>query len=70
MWHSGLAAWARAMYQYHVNGTDMVGRSVDAHAPIDHNSVGLTQARPKKTVSYIRYDVAKSQLVIKLCTKN
>ena len=74
MWHSGLAAWARATYQYHVNGTDTVGRSVgrsvDARTPVDHDSVGLAQARPKKIASYIRYDVAKSQLVIKLCTKN
>ena len=40
----GLAAWARATYQYHVNGTDTVGRSVgrsvDARAPVDHDSVG------------------------------
>ena len=58
MWHGGLAAWARATFQYHVNGTDTVGRSVgrsvdrpvgrsvDARAPVDHDSVGLAQARP------------------------
>ena len=54
MWHGGLAAWACAMYQYHVNGTDMVGRSVGrsvslsvyAHGPVDHDSVGLAEARP------------------------
>ena len=34
------------MYQYHVYGTDTVGRSVNARGPIDHNSVGLAQARP------------------------
>ena len=38
-------AWARATYQYHVNGTDTVGRSVgpsiDARGPVDHASVGL-----------------------------
>ena len=32
-WRLGSAAWARATYQYHVNGTDtvgwLVGRSVD-----------------------------------------
>ena len=28
VWHCGLAAWARATYQHHVNGTDTVGRSV------------------------------------------
>ena len=60
MWHGGLAAWARATFQYHVNGTDTVGRSVgrsvdrpvgrsvDARAPVDHDSVGLAQARPNK----------------------
>ena len=58
MWHCGLAVWARATYQYHVNGTDTVGRSVnpsvgrsvgrsvDARGPVDHDSVGLAQARP------------------------
>ena len=45
-----MVAWARAIYQYHVNGTDTVGRSVDAHGPIDHASVRLTQARPNKGV--------------------
>ena len=29
-WRRGVAAWARATYQYHVNGMDMVSRSVDA----------------------------------------
>ena len=52
MWHGGLAAWARATYQYHVNWTDTVGRSVsrsvDARGPIVHDSVGLAQARPNK----------------------
>ena len=50
VWHGGLAAWARATFQYHVNGTDTVGRSVgrsvDARAPVDHDSVGLAQVRP------------------------
>ena len=58
MWHCGLAAWARATYHHHVNGTDTVGRSVgrsvdrsvgrsvDARGPVDHDSVGLAQARP------------------------
>ena len=45
-----MVAWARTIYQYHVNGTDTVGRSVgqsvDARVPVDHASVGLTQARP------------------------
>ena len=53
-WRRGVVAWARAIYQYHVNGTDTVGRlvgrsdarSVDAHGPVDHASVGLTQAHP------------------------
>ena len=40
----GMAAWGRATY--HVNGTEMVGRSVDARVPVDHASVELTQARP------------------------
>ena len=60
-WRHGVVAWARAIYQYHVNGTDtvgrldgrsvgwMVGRSVDARGPIDHASVGLAQAHPKNT---------------------
>ena len=26
--HGGVAAWARAIYQYHVNGMDTVDRSV------------------------------------------
>ena len=42
----GFPAWAHAMYPYHMNGTDMVGRSVNAHALVDHASVGLTQAHP------------------------
>ena len=46
MWHSSLAVRAHAMYQYHVYGTDTVGRSVNTRGPIDHNSVGLAQARP------------------------
>ena len=49
-----MVAWARAICQYHMNGTDMVGQSVgrsvgwlvDARGPIDHASVGLTQAQP------------------------
>ena len=45
-----MVAWAHAIYQYHVNGTDTVGRSVgrsvDARGPVDHASVGLAQARP------------------------
>ena len=45
-WRHRVVAWERAMYQYHVNGTDTVGRSVDAHGPVDHASVGLAQARP------------------------
>ena len=52
--HMSVAALACATYQYHVTGTDTVGRSVswspsqlvNARAPVDHNSVGLTQARP------------------------
>ena len=27
-WRHGVVAWARAIYQYHVNGTDTVGRLV------------------------------------------
>ena len=57
-----MVAWARAIYQYHVNGTDMVGRSigrlvgrsVDARGPVDHTSVGLTQARPNNFKSGFR----------------
>ena len=46
-WHGGgVVAWAHAIYQYHVNGTDTVGRSVDARGPVDHASVRLAQARP------------------------
>ena len=45
-----MATWAHAIYQYHVNGTDTVGRSVgrsvNTHGPVDHASVGLAQARP------------------------
>ena len=51
-WWRRVVAWARATYQYHVNGTDTVGRSVgwlvNAHGPVDHASVGLAQARPNK----------------------
>ena len=36
-----LVAWARTTYLYHMNGTDTVSRSVDAHGPIDQDSVGL-----------------------------
>ena len=40
-----MVAWACATYQYHVNGTDMVGQSVgqlvDARGPVDHASVGF-----------------------------
>ena len=65
MWHCGLAAWARATYHHHVNGTDTVGRSVgrsvdrsvgrsvDARGPVDHDSVGLAQARPNKLLAYL-----------------
>ena len=53
--HISVAALARVAYQYHVTGTDTVGqsvgwlpgRSVDACAPVDHDSVGLAQAHPK-----------------------
>ena len=53
-----MVAWARATYQYHVNGMDTVGqsvgrsvgRSVDARGPVDHASVGLAQARPNNIV--------------------
>ena len=44
----GVPAWARAMYLYHVTGTDMVGQLVDAHVLIDHPSMGLALARPNK----------------------
>ena len=44
-WRRCVVAWARATYQYHVNGTDTVSRSVgwsvDAHGPVDHTSVRL-----------------------------
>ena len=62
-WPYSMPAWARATYLYHVNGTDMVGRtdgrsdgrtvgrtdgwSVDARVPVDHPSVGFAHARPK-----------------------
>ena len=53
-WQRGVVAWARAIHQYHVNGTDTVGRlvsrSVDARGPVDHTSVGLAQAHPKKHI--------------------
>ena len=61
MWPGGLAAWARATYQYHVNGTDTVGRSVgwsvDARGPVDHDSVGLAQARPNHEKSQLNRPV-------------
>ena len=56
-----MVAWARAIHQYHMNGTDTVGRSVsrsvgrsvgrlvDARGPVDHASVGLAQARPNES---------------------
>ena len=44
-WRCRMVAWACATYQYHANGTDMVGQSVsqsvDAHGPVDHASVGF-----------------------------
>ena len=58
-WPYSMPAWACATYPYHVNGTDMVGRSdersvgrtdgqsVDACVPVDHASVGFAHARPK-----------------------
>ena len=45
-WHGVQRVHVHATYQYHVNGTDTVGRSVDARGPVDHASVGLAQARP------------------------
>ena len=57
-WQRGVVVWACAIYQYHVNRMDTVGQlvgwsdgwsdgwSVDACGPVDHASVGLTQARP------------------------
>ena len=47
-----MVAWVRAIYQYHVNGTDTVGQSVNTHVPVDHTSVGLTQARPNYSHVY------------------
>ena len=46
VWYGSVALWARATCQYHVKGTDTVGQSVNACDPVDHNSVGLAQARP------------------------
>ena len=49
-WHGSVAAWQRGHVQRIMNGTDMVGRSVgwsvNARGPVDHDSVGLAQARP------------------------
>ena len=43
-WRRRMLVWARATYQYHVNGTDTVGRSIGqsigARGPVDHDSVG------------------------------
>ena len=82
MWPGGLTAWARATYQYHVNGTDTVGRSdrsvdrsvgrsVDARGPVDHDSVGLAQARPNYlgTICLVsnnccRYVIANCKLIV------
>ena len=30
-----------------------VGRSVDARGPVDHDSVGLAQARPNNSMSHV-----------------
>ena len=49
-WRRSVVVWARAIYQYHVNGMNTVGRSVDARGPVDHASVGLAQAHPKKHI--------------------
>ena len=59
-----MVSWGRAIYQYHVNGTDTVGRSVDAHGPVDHASVGLAQARPNHfPVHSMDSDIAKEARV-------
>ena len=42
-WRRGVVAWARAIYQYRVNGMDMVGRLADTRGPVDYASVGLAQ---------------------------
>ena len=46
----GMAAWQRGHVQRFsitwMGRTRSVGRSVDARAPVDHDSVGLAQARP------------------------
>ena len=56
-WRHRVVAWACATYQYHVNGTDtvgqLVGRSVDAHGPVDHDSVGHAQAHPNNNVAFV-----------------
>ena len=43
---SGMAAWQNRHVQRIMSGTDIVGRSVDARGPVDHDSVGFAQARP------------------------
>ena len=49
-WRRSVVVWACAIYQYHVNGMNTVGRSVDARGPVDHASVGLAQAHPKEYI--------------------
>ena len=48
-WRRRVVRWACATYQYHMNGTDTVGRWGDACGPVDHASVGLAQSHPNNT---------------------
>ena len=54
--------WAHATYQYDVNGMDTVGWSVDARGSVDHDSVGLAQARPNNRVAEAK--TAKHKILI------
>ena len=51
----GMAAWQRGHVQRisitWMGRTQLVGRSVDARGPIDHDSVGLAQAHPNYLLS-------------------
>ena len=43
---SGMAVWQHRYVQRIMNETDTVDQSVNARGPVDHDSVGLTQAHP------------------------
>ena len=65
----GVSAWAHVTYPYHVNWVDTVSWSDDARVPVNHTSVGVTQARPNHTCTptVVHYYPVDISLVFSIC---